>query len=520
MAKGRARRILQRTLRPEALMADPVDNPEKVHDGDCRPGLCGNEAACKPVGGHRFICICPHDSSPPTADLRCPNRLTVPLTPRPILNIIPLGNNITSGTNSTTLPHHLQSEAIQATVLVAALAASCLLLLAVFSTLCCWKGWKLSQCCSFPQKFCKQQPDRIPHNLSKGLLAVERYAPNPQYTPCSLTDLSAALSMAILQRDHITFQQDIGEGCFGKVFKGELKTETQVETVAIKVLKESATREAEEDFMREVQIMSAFKHPNILSLIGVALREPNKSPWMVFEFMPHGDLTEVLRSNSRTFWTPTTTLPRLNKDSLLNISVQIAEGMAYLATQRFVHRDLACRNCLVGENLRVKIADFGMSRDVYTCDYYKIGGSRLLPVRWMSPESVMYGRFTLESDVWSFGVVLWEIYSLGKQPYYGHNNEEVVRLILQGIMLILPDDCPPFVCELMRNCWKTEPRDRISFAEILEILQKSSAHPPSTLPRPPAFPVTPQTVVEVLDAENYLKPLQPEPREYLQTLPD
>lgn len=99
--------------------------------------------------------------------------------------------------------------------------------------------------------------------------------------------------------------------------------------------------------------------------------------------------------------------------------------MTYLSAQRFVHRDLACRNCLVGSGLVVKIADFGMSRDIYTCDYYKIGGSRLLPVRWMSPESVIYGRFTLETDIWSFGVVLWEVFSYGKQPYYGHTNEEV-----------------------------------------------------------------------------------------------
>ncbi|CAG2060043.1 unnamed protein product, partial [Timema podura] len=115
-------------------------------------------------------------------------------------------------------------------------------------------------------------------------------------------------------------------------------------------------------------------------------------------------------------------------DSLLSVALQISAGMCYLASQRFVHRDLACRNCLVGSGLTVKIADFGMSRDIYTCDYYKIGGSRLLPVRWMSPESVLYGRFTLESDVWSYGVVLWEIYSMGKQPYYGHSNEEVRTL--------------------------------------------------------------------------------------------
>lgn len=147
----------------------------------------------------------------------------------------------------------------------------------------------------------------------------------------------------------------------------------------------------------------------------------------------------------------------------------------------------------------------------------------MLPVRWMSPESVMYGRFTLESDVWSYGVVLWEIYSLGKQPYFGHSNEEVVRLILQGIMLIPPEDCPPLICELMRNCWKTEPKDRTCFAEIHEALCKAfTSQQTSTLPRPPAFPVTVHPPVEILDAENYLQPRTPPggARDYLQPLPD
>lgn len=103
-----------------------------------------------------------------------------------------------------------------------------------------------------------------------------------------------------------------------------------------------------------------------------------------------------------------------------------------------------------------------------------MGGSRLLPVRWMSPESVLYFRFTLESDIWSYGVVLWEIYSYGKLPYYGHTNDEVVKLILQGIMLIPPEDCPSIICEIMRNCWKTEPRDRIRFSDIYDKLEKVS----------------------------------------------
>jgi len=143
----------------------------------------------------------------------------------------------------------------------------------------------------------------------------------------------------------------------------------------------------------------------------------------------------------------------------------------------------------------------------------------------------MYRRFTLESDVWSFGVVLWEIYSFGKQPHFGHNNEEVVRLILQGILLIPPDGCPPFVCDLMVSCWKTEPRDRITFPQIYERLlkewesQKQFAASGVSLPRPPDLPVAniPHPVFEIhelLDSENYLTPtIRPVP-EYLKTIPD
>lgn len=145
----------------------------------------------------------------------------------------------------------------------------------------------------------------------------------------------------------------------------------------------------------------------------------------------------------------------------------------------------------------------------------------------MSPESVMYGRFTLESDIWSYGVVLWEIYSLGKQPYYGHTNEEVLKLILQGIMLIPPEDCPQHICLLMKHCWKTEPRDRIKFPEILGKLEQAlvgyEERPKDevvrTLPRPPQrLPVTEE--ISLLAVEDYLTPKDiKQPVQYLQTLP-
>lgn len=163
--------------------------------------------------------------------------------------------------------------------------------------------------------------------------------------------------------------------------------------------------------------------------------------------------------------------------------------------------------------------------------FSRIGGSRPVPLRWMSPESVMYRRFTLESDVWSFGVVLWEIYSLGKQPYYGLNNEEVVKLILQGIMLIPPDGCPPLICDLMRACWKTEPKDRTRFPEIWGKLHKAwelaqaPIASPKSLPRPPIMPIAnisenPREETELLDPDNYLSPNKGPIVEYFQPIPD
>ncbi|KAF5277699.1 hypothetical protein FQR65_LT03679 [Abscondita terminalis] len=520
--------------------------------GQCQKGICGKEAACLSHSNNTYSCICPHDKSPPTKDGRC-TRITVPPTPHPIKNIrlssegnstIPKKNVTISlqnvNNNATTVWNHSPETLANAgdvnpyTILIAVLVGVIMtVIIATFFAVLLWRRRTQSGCWCHSKESCTPSPSPIV--LKRSLLIPERYAPNPQYSACSST------SVPIIQRDTLKFLNEIGEGCFGKVFKGELQVETinEIDIVAIKVLKESATREVEEDFFREVDIMSAFRHKHILSLVGVVLREGAFSPMMVFEYMPHGDLAELLREQQKLSKSDND-LPELSRRDLMLITMQIASGMSYLAAQRFVHRDLACRNCLVATGPIVKIADFGMSRDVYTCDYYKMGGSRLLPVRWMSPESVMYGRFTLESDIWSYGVVLWEVYSYGKQPYYGHSNEEVVKLILQGIMLIPPEDCPALICDLMKTCWKTEPRDRIKFTEIYDKLDKAyqnydqldccgtttkvvhqnelklnSGSIKKKLPRPP--PVLPATnEIELLDTEGYLLPkLLKEPVQYL-----
>ena len=137
--------------------------------------------------------------------------------------------------------------------------------------------------------------------------------------------------------------------------------------------------------------------------------------------------------------------------------------MEYLADHHFVHRDLAARNCLVSDHMTVKISDFGLSRDIYLTDYYRINSKALLPVRWMPPEAILYGKFTTESDVWSFGVLLWEIFSYGAQPYYGYTNQQVIEMIRNKQTLSCPSECPANIYSLMVQCWNEQPQNRPTF---------------------------------------------------------
>lgn len=146
--------------------------------------------------------------------------------------------------------------------------------------------------------------------------------------------------------------------------------------------------------------------------------------------------------------------------------------MAYLSERKFVHRDLATRNCLVGEEMVVKIADFGLSRNIYSADYYKANENDAIPIRWMPSESIFYNRYTTESDVWAYGVLLWEIFSHGMQPYYGMAHEEVIYYVRDGHILTCPENCPVELFNLMTLCWSGHPTDRPSFSSIHRILER------------------------------------------------
>ncbi|KAF7996941.1 hypothetical protein HCN44_002587 [Aphidius gifuensis] len=512
--KRREKKIKTEILESESSTRDLKNKDNKFDNCIDNPEKCGFDATCRKFDNNTSRCVCPNDMSAPTNDLKCPNRSIIPATPKAIPNVmlVPKNNDIEINKTSISTNDPLLESTHHTGGPEKFIALGCIILFMIVASSIIYF---LRQHC-YTKKAKRKSLALAPISLKESLLPI-KYTSNTQYfggTP---------LEIPIVRRENLTFLDVIGEGCFGKVYKGELNHGDSKEIIAVKVLKDLASSEAEEDFMREVETMSSFKHENILSLIGIVQHDTNTSPWMIFEYMLYGDLADVLRSNSQEFKNDIPGLAPLNRESLHYITIQIAAGMNYLSSQRFVHRDLACRNCLVGLDLVVKIADFGMSRDVYTSDYYKIGGSRMLPVRWMSPESVLYGRFTLESDVWSFGVVLWEIYSYGKQPYYGHNNEEVVKLILQGIMLIPPEDCPTFICQIMSDCWKSEARDRCKFSDILEKLENEKKFNDKcdiiNLPRPPQGPISIRSPNGDLDTEGYLVPAVTQPREYLQPLP-
>lgn len=316
-------------------------------------------------------------------------------------------------------------------------------------------------------------------------LLLDRLHPNPMYQRIPLLISTKLLSLEY-PRNNIEYVRDIGEGAFGRVFQARapgLLPHEPFTMVAVKMLKEEASADMQADFQREAALMAEFDHPNIVKLLGVCA--VGKPMCLLFEYMAHGDLNEYLRrcspnqmrcfSQTSLSGRSTSTESELGSLSCvdqLSISKQVAAGMAYLSERKFVHRDLATRNCLVGESMVVKIADFGLSRNIYSADYYKANENDAIPIRWMPPESIFYNRYTTESDVWAYGVVLWEIFSNGMQPYYGMAHEEVIYYVRDGNILSQPENCSLELYNLMRLCWSTHPTDRPSFASIHRILER------------------------------------------------
>ncbi|XP_069799710.1 tyrosine-protein kinase ABL1 isoform X2 [Dendropsophus ebraccatus] len=285
--------------------------------------------------------------------------------------------------------------------------------------------------------------------VSDGLITTLHY-PAPKRNKPTIYGVSPNYDKWEIERTDITMKHKLGGGQYGEVYEGVWKKYNL--TVAVKTLKED-TMEVEE-FLKEAAVMKEVKHPNLVQLLGVCTREPPF--YIITEFMTYGNLLDYLRECNR---------EEVTAVVLLHMATQISSAMEYLEKKNFIHRDLAARNCLVGENHLVKVADFGLSR-LMTGDTYTAHAGAKFPIKWTAPESLAYNKFSIKSDVWAFGVLLWEIATYGMSPYPGIDLSQVYELLEKDYRMERPEGCPEKVYELMRACWQWNPLDRPSFAEI------------------------------------------------------
>ncbi|NWR90991.1 ROS1 kinase, partial [Furnarius figulus] len=299
---------------------------------------------------------------------------------------------------------------------------------------------------------------------------------NACYAVRTLPSQAEIESLPSFPRDKLNLHKLLGSGAFGEVYEGTavdiLEEGSGESKVAVKTLKKGATDHEKSEFLKEAHLMSKFDHPHILKLLGVCLL--NEPQYLILELMEGGNLLSYLRGARK----QKLQSPLLTVTDLLDICLDVCKGCVYLEKMHFIHRDLAARNCLVSEkeykssSRIVKIGDFGLARDVYKNDYYRKRGEGLLPVRWMAPESLIDGVFTNRSDVWAFGVLMWETLTLGQQPYPGFSNTEVLHHVRSGGRLESPNNCPDNLCDLMARCWSQEPHNRPTFSYIHDKLQE------------------------------------------------
>ena len=289
-----------------------------------------------------------------------------------------------------------------------------------------------------------------------------------------------------ITNDNITEIRELGNGQFGKVLLAATKglslkdmrlskTDDNRDTsilVAVKKLIDNPSRKQQESFIKEVKFMSCLNHKNVVSLLGVCYDEP---AFMMMEYMEEGDLNKFLQRYSEIVETPSNNT-QISTSTVVYMASQIASAMKYLASLNFVHRDVASRNCLIGKNFIIKLADFGMSRNLYESLYYRIHGSATLPIRWMATECY-YGVFSEETDVWAFGITMWELFTLGKEkPYSFFTDQEMIDDATKRgdsrQLLSKPPACPESVYNIMRRCWEATPKKRAKFSELDKMLQE------------------------------------------------
>ncbi|KAM4714654.1 tyrosine-protein kinase receptor TYRO3 [Anableps anableps] len=281
-----------------------------------------------------------------------------------------------------------------------------------------------------------------------------------------------SLKDVLVERNQLTLGKELGKGEFGSVYEGIFTPQAGVDVrVAVKTMRVGIhSKQDLEDFLKEAEIMKNFDHENVVRLLGITLKKEEDSPLplplVILPYMKHGDLRRFLiatRYGDIPMFVPYQTL--------LRFMIDIAAGMDYLSTKGFLHRDLAARNCMLRDDLRVCVADFGLSKKIYRSDYYRQKVAIRMPIKWMAIESLSESVYTAKSDVWSFGVTMWEIVSRGKTPYPAVHNYELLDLLVSGHRLKPPAECDQKLYEVMKSCWDSEPSLRPDFRYLLEALK-------------------------------------------------
>ncbi|NWI33360.1 BMX kinase, partial [Sula dactylatra] len=289
------------------------------------------------------------------------------------------------------------------------------------------------------------------HN-SAGMVTRLRHAVSTQVNKVPST---ASLGSGIweLKREEIVLLRELGSGQFGVVLLGKWKGQYDV---AIKMIKEGAM--SEDEFIEEAQTMMKLNHPKLVRLYGVCSK--SYPIYLVTEYMPNGCLLSYLRSHGK----------ELQPLRLLEICYDVCDAMTFLESCQFIHRDLAARNCLVDSNLVVKVSDFGMTRYVLDDLYISSLGTKF-PVKWSAPEVFHYTKYSSKSDVWAFGILMWEVFTLGKQPYELYDNMQVIEKVSQGYRLYRPQLVSDIIYQIMYNCWHELPEKRPAFYQLIEFFE-------------------------------------------------